>query len=225
MPDPTTSAATVDSPQPLAKEVLEEGESSAFIPYAPVGENLEQVPISLRPDVFYYARRMGFLPNCIKLYLHVPWVAEQVMRLNNALMRDERNSLSEHLKYRLAMIASRDNECPYCVSHNAGTLGRRWGYGEDRLESLLRMEEPADEGEAVAQEFVHQACLDPAGVSDGLRSKLAEHFTPQEVMEIVFLVGFWKMYNTMHLSMAIPIEDPVQDASDLLAVLPEQAKR
>ena len=28
-------------------------------------------------------------------------------------------------------------------------------------------------------------------------------------MEIVLVVGFWKMYNTMHSAMNVPIEDPV----------------
>ena len=28
-------------------------------------------------------------------------------------------------------------------------------------------------------------------------------------MEIVLVVGFWKMYNLMHSAMKVPIEDPV----------------
>jgi AhpD family alkylhydroperoxidase len=152
---------------------------------------------------------MAFVPNFNKLYLHVPWIAEFLFKLNNALMRDERNSLSEHFKYRLSFIASRDNECPYCTSHHVGTLKRRWNYTDELLKKVLEFQGPADEREAVAMEFVHQASLDPAAVTDELRARLAKHFTPQEVMEIVVLVGFWKMYNTMHLAMKVPIEDPV----------------
>jgi AhpD family alkylhydroperoxidase len=208
----------IDSPKPVADRLLDEGDTPAFLPYAPIGEQLEHVPVAIRPDVHYYRARFGFLPNCVRLYLHVPWVAEWVVRLNNAVMRDERNSLSEHLKYRLSFIASRDNGCPYCTSHHVYVLSGRWGYDDERIEKVLRLEDVADEREAVAQEFVHLASLDPAGVSDELRSKLAEHFTPPEVMEIVFLVGFWKMYNTIHASMAIPLEDPVVDKSDLLGI-------
>jgi hypothetical protein len=54
---------------------------------------------------------MAFLPNAIKMYLHVPWIGEHLFRLNNAITRDERNSLSEHFKYRLALAASCENEC------------------------------------------------------------------------------------------------------------------
>jgi AhpD family alkylhydroperoxidase len=197
------------APIPMDK-VIQEGESEAFIPYPPIGPNLEHVPIHVRPDVLYYLQRMAFLPNAIKMYLHVPWIGEHLFRLNNAIMRDERNSLSEHFKYRLALVASYENECPYCVSHHACTLKRRWGYADDNLAQVIEEEPPADEREAAAMEFVRQASRNDAGVTDELRARLAQHFTPQEVMEIVLVAGFWKMYNMMHVAMAVPIEDPVR---------------
>ena len=186
------------------------GHSEAFIPYPPIGEDLQHVPIHVRPDVFYYQARMAFLPNAIKLYLHTPWIGEHLFRLNNAVMRDERNSLNEELKYRLAFVASQVNGCAYCTSHHACTLHRRWGYEDRQLSETLDPNGPRDEREAVAMQFVREASRDAAAVSDDLRAKLAQHFTPQEVMEIVLVIGFWKMYNTMHNAMNLPIEDPVQ---------------
>jgi uncharacterized peroxidase-related enzyme len=196
---------------PITTEILSEGSSDAFIPYPPIGEHLEHVPINVRPDVHYYISRMAFLPNAIKLYLHNPWSAEHLIRLNNAIMRSEQSTLSEEFKYRLAIIASRDNECTYCTAHHAKTLQRRWQYSDTDLAGVLSLDEPADEREAVAFEFVHQASLDPAGVTDDLRRRLAEQFTPPEVVEIVLVMGFWKMYNTMHTAMGVPIEDTVLD--------------
>lgn len=209
----------VDSPAPI-QEVVSEGEADAFIPYPPIGDQLEHVPVGVRPDVHYYRSRMGFLPNTIKLYLHVPWAAEHLFRLNNAIMRDERGSLSEHFKYRLSIIASRDNECTYCTAHHVGILKKRWGYEDDRIERVLRLEDAEDEREAVAAEFVHQATLDPVGVTDEMRARLAKHFTPQEVMEIAYLIGFWKMYNTIHSALAAPLEDPVRDFARWVDVQP-----
>ena len=209
-----------DSPKVTTTNLLDEGTAEAFIPYPPIGEKLEHVPIHVRPELHYYIHRMGFLPHTLKLYLHVPWIAEFLFKLNNSVMRDERNSLSEHMKYRLSMMASRDNECKYCTAHHVLTLKRRWDYDEEDLEKVMRMEEPDDEREAVAREFVHQASLDPAGVTDELRARLAEHFTPQEVMEIVLVVGFWKMYNTMHTAMGAPLEDPVLPFEDWVNVQP-----
>lgn len=201
----------VDSPVPITDNIVSEGQVEAFIGYPPIGEKLEHVPIHVRPELYYYIARMGFLPNTLKLYLHAPWIAEYLFRLNNAVMRDERNSLSEHLKYRLSFIASRDNECTYCTAHTASILKRRWGYEDEALADVLHLDKPGAEREAVAMEFVHQASLDAAGVSNELRARLAAHFTPQEVMEIVLVVGFWKMYNTMHTAMDAPLEEPVLD--------------
>lgn len=212
--------AESDSPMPV-RPVADEGDAKAFIPYPDVGENFQNVPIHVRPEVYYYAPRMGFLPNVVKLYLHTPWIAEPLIRLNNAIMRDERNALSEQFKYRLAIVASRDNECTYCTAHNAGTLKQRFGYEDDDVTSVLSLNKPQNEQEAAAFEFVHQASLDPAGVTDEQRARLAEHFTPSQVMEIVQVVGFWKMYNTMHLAMDVPLEDPMLEYSDWVNVQPQ----
>lgn len=208
-----------DSPLPM-RPVESEGDASAFLPYPDIGENYEHVPIHVRPEVAYYASRMGFLPNTIKLYLHTPWIAEQLFRINNAIMRDERNGLSEHFKYRLSINASRDNECTYCTAHHVVTLKKRFGYDDDDVTSLLHLDEPQNDQEAAAFEFVHQASLDATAVTDEQRARLAEHFSPSQVMEIVMVVGFWKMYNTMHNAMDAPLEDPVREFSHWVNVQP-----
>lgn len=212
------------APMPITNDVLSEGSAEAFIPYPPIGDNLEHVPINVRPEVHYYISRMGFLPNAIKLYLQNPWSAEHLIRLNNAVMRSEQGALSEEFKYRLAFIASRDNECTYCTAHHAKTLKRRWSYSEDDLTRVLSLDEPVDDREAAAFEFVHQASIDPSGVTEKMRQRLAEHFTPSEVVEIVLVTGFWKMYNTMHTAMGVPLEDPVLQESSWVKVAPHTAR-
>lgn len=211
---------THTAPLPITTDIVSEGSAEAFIPYPPIGEHLEHIPIGARPEVHYYVSRMAFLPNAIKLYLHNPWSAEHLMRFNNAVMRSEQGALPEEFKYRLALVASRDNECTYCTAHHAATLKRRWNYSEDEVDRVLSLDEPTDEREAVAFEFVHQASLDPAGVTNEQRRRLAEHFTPSEVMEIVLVMGFWKMYNTMHTAMGVPLEDPVAHEAGWVRVGP-----
>lgn len=199
----------VKAPKPI-DTIVNEGESRAFIPYFELGDGYENVPIYLRPALHYYAARMGFQPNCNKVYAHVPWMADHMIALNNSIMRDDRNELSEHFKYKLALSVARTHECEYCTSHHSGTLKRRWEYEDSDLETLLHADEPSDEAEAVAIEYANMASLDPNGVSDDLRARLAEHFNPQQVMEIVLCVGFWGMYAAMHAAMKLPIEEPMK---------------
>lgn len=191
-----------------------------YIPFPDLGPDMKRVPVYVRPAVEFYAKRMGFLPDTIRLYLHVPWVAEAMFGMNNAVMRDERNALGEEFKYRLSMVASRDNECAYCTSHHVGVFKKRFGYDEKKIESVLRMEESTDPRETLAREFVHQASLDAVGVSDDLRARMAKTFTPQEYMEIVLVVGFWKMYNTMHNAMGIESEPSVIAFKNFVEISP-----
>ena len=208
------------APKPI-DTVAPEGDSTAFIPYFDLGDSYENVPIYLRADLHYYAARMGFQPNCNKLYAHVPWMADHMIRLNNSIMRDDRNSLPEHFKYKIALSVARTHECEYCTSHHASTLQRRWEYGEDDVENLLTGDAITDEAEAAALDYANMASLDPNGVTDEQRAKLAEHFNPQQVMEIVLTVGFWGMYAALHAAMNLPIEDPMKGAEKWVATKPK----
>jgi len=69
-------------------------------------------------------------------------------------------------------------------------------------------------------EFVREA----TAVTDERRARLAAHFTPQEVTEIVLVIGFWKMYNLMHRAINVPIEDPVMGYTQLRE-LPKGSRR
>ena len=36
--------------------------------------------------------------------------------------------------------------------------------------------------------------------------RLAAHLTPPQVVELACVVGFWKMFNTIHDSLHVPLE-------------------
>ena len=198
------------APLPITQDVVFEGDSEAFIPYPPIGERLEHVPINVRPEVHYYISRMAFLPNTIKLYLHNPWSAEH---LHPAQQRGDAQRAG--LAQRGVQVPPRLHREPrqrVHLLHGAPRGDAASGASSTpraTCSSVLSLDHPADEREAAAFEYVHQTSLDPTGVTDEIRSRLAEHFTPEEVVEITLVVGFWKMYNTMHTAMGVPLEDPV----------------
>src|ERR671924_2422362 len=92
-------------PEPRVKQT-----SEPFIPYVPD----EKVVERLRPVVEPYMKRLGFLPNALKLYAHRPEIAETLFKLNSNIMRDPSQALPQFLKRKLSALASKTNGCAYC---------------------------------------------------------------------------------------------------------------
>ncbi len=169
--------------------------------------------------------RMGFVPNSFRLYLHSPHIFRQVNRLNNTVMRHAANVLPEDFKYRLGLLISRNHGCRYCCSHEAHAMKRKWGLDDQRLDEILHLENPHDEREGVAWEFVHAASQGPQHVTDDLRRRLAMHFSPEERVEIACTLGFWAFFNRVHSSLGVPIESHLLDEAhwvDTSATRPEE---
>ena len=185
-------------------------EPEPFIPYVPDPEVVNRLRATVEP----YMKRMGFLPNALKLYAHRPEIAETLFKLNSNIMRDPSSSLDQFLKRKLSAVASRANGCTYCTAHCCSMLIRSsatgpegWGLSESEVHDLLSGDyQPKDELERACIDFVVAASTDAANVPDELLERLKQHLTPPQVVELACVVGFWKFYNTVHDSLHIPLE-------------------
>jgi alkylhydroperoxidase family enzyme len=185
-------------------------ESEPFIPYVPDDEVVKQLGATVTP----YVKRMGFLPNALKLYAHRPEIAETLFKLNSNIMRDPSSTLDQFLKRKLSAVASRKNGCTYCTAHccsmlikSTGMGPEGWGLSEAEVHELLSDDyRPKDEFERACVDYVVAASSDPANVPDEILERLQRHLTPPQVVELACLVGFWKFYNTVHDSLHIPLE-------------------
>ncbi len=185
-------------------------EPEPFIPYVPDEHVVKQLGATVEP----YVKRMGFLPNALKLYAHRPEIAETLFRLNSNIMRDPSSTLDQFLKRKLSAVASRANGCTYCTAHCCSMLIKSsamgpegWGLKEDEVHDLLSGDyQPKDELERACIDFVVAASTDAAHVPDELLERLKQHLTPPQVVELACVVGFWKFYNTVHDSLHIPLE-------------------
>ena len=186
-------------------------EAQPPIPYA----DRESLPDGLKDAINAYEKRMGFLPNALKLYMHRPSLLECLIKLNNTVMRDPDGHLDQGLKRRIAAVCSSVNQSAYCVAHNANTLktaadgdGEGWGFSQDDLASLLDPQyEPEDQAEKACFDYARAASRDASNVPREIVERLAEVLTPPQVVELACLVGFWKMYNGIHESLDVPIEE------------------
>jgi uncharacterized peroxidase-related enzyme len=185
-------------------------EAEPFIPYV----REEDFAPRLKPVVEPYKKRMGFLPNALKLYAHRPEIAETLWQLNSKVMRDPSSTLDQCFKRKLAAIACATNGCAYCTAHScamlkkpAGSDFEGWGISEDELQSLITGEYvPKDERERACIDYVRAASEDPTSVPDEILRRLKAHLTPAQIIELACVVGFWKFYNAVHDSLHIPVE-------------------
>ncbi len=185
-------------------------EAEPFIPYV----KEEDFAPNLKPVVEPYKKRMGFLPNALKLYAYRPEIAETLWKLNSNVMRDPSSTLDQLLKRRLAAVICMINGCAYCTAHSCAMLKKPkdsqaegWGLSEDELQEMLIGDlEPKDEFERVCFDFVRAASEDPDRGAGRNPGRLKQHLTPPQIVELACVVGFWKFYNTVHDSLKIPVE-------------------
>src|SRR5436305_12862801 len=111
-----------------------------FIPYVPHEEVVRKLGATVEP----YVKRMGFLPNALKLYAHRPEIAETLFQLNSNIMRDPSSTLDQFFKRKLSALASKTNGCTYCTAHCCSMLMRAtglgpegWGLSADEVHELL----------------------------------------------------------------------------------------
>lgn len=195
-------------------------ELEPLIPYA----DPENIPGDLRVKLDSYLSRMGFLPNALKLYMHRPEIAEVLWELNDRVMRDESSVLDQLLKRKCALIASKVNGCQYCTTHHctivkrpAVGLDEGWGLEQEEVDALLNQEYgDVDEEQLACLDFVAAASLEPGDVSEDIYLRLKRYLSPEGIVELALLVGFWKMYNTIHDSLRIPVEQSLVAESKLL---------
>ena len=185
-------------------------EAEPFIAYVPES----QFDPRLKPVIEPYKKRMGFLPNALKLYAHRPEIAEVLWTLNSKVMRDPSSTLDQLLKRKLAAVACATNGCAYCTAHSCAMLKKPgsadfegWGISEEELQAIVAgTYQPKDEMERVCFDYVRAASEDPTSVPVEQLQRLKQHLTPPQIVEVACVVGFWKFYNTVHDSLHIPVE-------------------
>src|SRR5213080_112235 len=167
---------TISPPQP---KVL--FEAQPFIPYV----REEDVDPRLKPVVEPYKKRMGFLPNALKLYAYRPEIAETLWRLNSNIMRDPSSKLDQFLKRKLAVVCCAINGCAYCTAHSCSMLKKPrgndfegWGMEEAELQAIIAgTYQPKNELERVCFDYVRAASADPPVARDDILNQLIQHFT------------------------------------------------
>ena len=101
--------------------------------------------------------------------------------------------LERRIKELVIITASQSNDCQFCVNSHCDLVDLA-GIVEDPLTAIDQPESLAPR-ERVAVEYTRAAMTDSNDVSEALASRLHEHFTDPELVELSFLIGYINMLN------------------------------
>lgn len=171
----------------------------------------------LRSTLEHFVNTLGFVPNSLLTMQRVPAIARAVVQLNRAVF-DPAGRVDLGLKRLVAHMASAASGCQYCKAHTTVSATR---HGIDN-EKMVAIYEYATSplftaAERVALDFARDAASIPNAVTDASYSALAEHWSEEEIVEILGVVCMFGVFNRWNDSMATPLEaEPLATAGALL---------
>jgi hypothetical protein len=185
-------------------------EPEPFIPYA----GMDKCPPPLKAQLEGMEKRMGFLANSMKLYMHSPYVLEAVLNIGKNIAANPKGALPQELKRKLGVICSAINGCVYSATHQVNYLLKPPGSDEegfglslDDIKDLIAgTDTPADEIERVCIDFARAASRDPNNVPDEIRNRLKRLLTSEQIMELAGFIGYRKFVDTIHAAIELPLE-------------------
>ena len=103
--------------------------------------------------------------------------------------------LERSLKERVIVETSRLNECQYCAASHTGTM--------QRLGLPIEDAAPLTERERLALDYARAAVRDANHIPDSLFGEVAQAFSPEEIVELTFLVGLTGLLNLFNSALQV----------------------
>ena len=126
--------------------------------------------------------------------------------------------VSQELKQLVAHVASTSAGCRYCQAHTAGAAELR-GVSVERVEAVYEFESSPlfDEAERAALRLGRDAALLPNLATSEHFEALREHFSDDEIVELVAAIAIFGFLNRWNDTMATALEEePLSFASEHL---------
>jgi len=159
---------------------------------------------------------MGFVTNAQLTMAYRPPIFKAFVELAAATFQEYGN-VSLGLKALVGNIASKTAGCQYCMSHTASNAMRP-GYDTDEAKVAVVWEYKTNpifsDAERAALEFAQCAASLPNLVTEEHITRLREHFTDAEIVEINAVVAFYGFLNRWNDSMATELEDDMREIGE-----------
>lgn len=184
---------------------------------------MDPLPADARPELAAtfatFERILGVVPNSLLTMQRRPRIVAGFEALTEAIM-DPAGSVDPGLKRLAAHMASRAAGCQYCQAHSLVAAGMS-GVSDDKIAAIweFRTSPFFDDTERVVLEFALAAGAVPNAVTDDHMARLREHWTDDEIVEILAAICLYAFLNRWNDTLATDLEAGPRDLGDrVLAV-------
>ncbi len=148
---------------------------------------------------------MGFVPTSMLTMGRRPELLRAFAGLSGTVLAG--GTLEPGLKSLVSYVASRAAGCAYCQAHTGHTAHRN-GVSEEKLRAAFEYETSPlfDDKERSALRVAQYAALVPNAVEDAHFEALREHFSDEEIVEIVSVIALFGYLNRWNDTMATTLE-------------------
>lgn len=167
----------------------------------------EDLEPGLREFVQFFKGPLGVIPNSVRTMARRPAVAKAFTELNIAVMECH-GEVTPEFKRLIGYVTSYVSGCRYCQAHTI--LGsERFGSSEERLNDVWNFanSEHFSDAEKAALAFAHAAALVPNAVDESTASALREHWSDDDIVEIMAVIALFGYLNRWNDSMGSALED------------------
>ena len=184
---------------------------------------MDPLPADARPELAAtfatFERILGVVPNSLLTMQRRPRIVAGFEALTEAIM-DSAGSVNPGLKRLAAHMASRAAGCQYCQAHSLVAAGIS-GVSDEKIAAIweFRTSPFFDDTERVVLEFALAAGAVPNAVTDDHMARLREHWTDDEIVEILAAICLYAFLNRWNDTLATDLEAGPRDLGDrVLAV-------
>ena len=165
-------------------------------------------------DLFVAAeRRGGEVPNLLRTLARKPEIVKALMHLRATVMAP--GALSAELKNLVSQVVSMSAGCSYCAAHTV-RFGAEMGIPEYRQDALWSYENSPlfSEAERAALRVAQGAVQVPNLVTDEDFTELHRHFSADQIVELLSVIGVFGFYNRVNDTLATELETPSIEAAE-----------
>lgn len=171
---------------------------------------LQPLPSETTPELKahfdFFLSTLGFTPNSVLTMQRKPRLVQAFAQLNAAVM-DPTGEVDLGFRRLIGHVVSQAAGCRYCQAHTL--LGaKNFGVSDDKLADIWAYASSPhySERERLALDFALAASSQPNAVTDAQFAELQQHWSDDQIVEILGVVAMFAFLNRWNDTMATPLE-------------------